>query len=146
MNVILKEDIKGTGKKGELLKVSDGYARNYLFPRGLAVSASKNALNELENREAAKIHHLALEKTLLENSAKAIEGNTIYIKAKAGSRGRLFGAVTAKEIAEELKIQMNIEIDKRKIIIPEIKAYGEYTCEIKFNSGVSAKLFLIIGE
>ena len=146
MKVILKADIKGTGKKGELHEVSDGYARNYLFPRALAMEANKNALNELENREAAKAHHLAEEKLEAQKNAKTIEEKVIYIKAKAGTSGRLFGAVTSKEIAEEIKTQMGIEIDKRKISTPEIKAFGEYTCEVKLSAAVSAKLTVVVGE
>jgi len=110
------------------------------------VEASKNALNELENREAAKAHHLAEEKKQAEENAKVIETKTLSIKAKAGASGRLFGAVTAKEIAEELKAQTGIAVDKRKIITPEIKAYGEYTCEVKLNQGITAKLMVQIGE
>ena len=112
MKVILLADVKGHGKKGELCNVSDGYARNFLFPKKLAVEADNTALNELKNREEAKAHHKQEEINAANATAKALEGKTVTIKAKAGSNGKLFGSVTSKEIALEidnsLKIKHNI--------------------------------------
>ena len=103
MKVILLADVKGTGKKGELVNASDGYARNYLIPRKLAREANAQAMNELKNAEASKQHRIEVEKANASEAAKKIDEKTIKMTAKAGQGGRLFGSVTAKEIAEELK-------------------------------------------
>ena len=100
MKVVLKQDVKGSGKKGELVEVADGYARNFLLKRGLAIPADAGAMNELKNREAAKAYRLAEEQKAAEEQKVAIDGKTVKLTAKAGANGKLFGAVTAKEIAE----------------------------------------------
>ena len=147
MKVILQQDVKGTGKKGDLVNVSDGYARNFLLPRKLCVEANAQALNEFENRKAAQKHHEAEQLQQARDTAAAVEGKTVQIKAKAGQNGRLFGAVTSKEIAEELKKQCGVEIDKRKIELPgEIKQLGVVQCEVKFQAGISAKIFVSVSE
>lgn len=105
MKVILLQDVKGSGKKGELVNVSDGYARNFLFPKKLAREANAQAMNELKNAEAAKEHHAAVELANAKEAAAKIEGKTVKVVGKAGQGGKLFGSVTAKEIAEELKKQ-----------------------------------------
>lgn len=146
MKVILLADVKGHGKKGELCNVSDGYARNFLFPKKLAVEANATAMNELKNREEAKAHHIEEEKKAAEAVANKLNGKTIEILAKAGASGKLFGAVTAKEIAIAIKEKFGVEIDKRKMQVADIKQFGEYTAEIKLYSGISAKLQVIVKE
>ena len=141
MKVVLKQDVKGSGKKGELVEVADGYARNFLLKRGLAIPADAGAMNELKNREAAKAYRLA------EEQKAAIDGKTVKLTAKAGANGKLFGAVTAKEIAEGIEKQLGTTLEKRKIVLKEdIKAFGSYTVEVKIYNGVSASVYVVVGE
>lgn len=146
MKVVLLEDVKGHGKKGELCNVSDGYARNFLFPKKLAVEANAAAMNELKNREEAKAHHIAEEKKAAEEIAAKINGKQVVIIAKAGGSGKLFGAVTAKEIAAAVNEQFGVEIDRRKMQVADIKQFGEYTAEVKLYNGISAKLTVTVKE
>lgn len=147
MKVVLLEDIKGSGKKGELINVSDGYARNYLFPRKLAKEANAQAMNELKNAEEAKAHKVKTETEAALSTAETLRGQSVKLYAKAGQGGRLFGSVTAKEIAEELKKQFKVDIDKRKIAMDgDIKAFGTYECEVKLYNGISAKIYAVVGE
>ena len=146
MKVILKQDVKGQGKKGELVNVSDGYARNFLFPRGLAVEADAQAMNDLKNREEAAKYRDDMEKKSAQAAAGLLTGKTLKLTAKAGQGGRLFGSVTTKEVAEELKKQFGLDIEKRKIAMADIKAYGSYGAEIKFSHGITAKLTVIVSE
>lgn len=144
MKVILLADIKGHGKKGELCNVSDGYARNFLFPKKLAVEADSTALNDLKNREASKAHHKQEEINAAKATAEALEGKTVTIKAKAGSNGKLFGSVTAKEIALEIENSLKIKIDRKKMQVADIKNFGEYTAEIKLYQGITAKVNVVV--
>ena len=147
MKVILKADIKGSGKAGELVNVSDGYARNYLFPRALAVEADQKAMNELRGRKEAKKHQEELEEQKARKAKAELSGKTVRLTARAGSAGRLFGAVTSKEIASAIKSQFGIDIDKRKIVLDaDIKAFGSYKIEIKLHPGISAELTVAVGE
>ena len=146
MKVVLLYDVKGHGKKGELCNVSDGYARNFLFPKKLAVEADNAALNELKNREQAAAHHKQEEINAANATAKALNGKEVVIKAKAGSNGKLFGSVTSKEIAAEIKNKLGIEIDKKKMSVADIKNFGEYTAEIKLYQGISAKITVKVTE
>ncbi len=146
MKVILKQDVKGQGKKGELVTVSDGYARNFLFPRGLAAEADSQAMNELRNREESVAYHKKVEKDAALDAASKLKDKTIIIHAKAGSGGRLFGSVTTKEVAEALEKQLGIKVDKRKISMNDIKAFGSYTAEIKLYTGVSAAVMVNVEE
>jgi len=146
MKVVLLADVKGHGKKGELCNVSDGYARNFLFPKKLAVEANASAMNELKNREESKAHHIAEEKKAAEETAAKLDGKQVVITAKAGASGKLFGAVTAKEIAAEIKKQFNIDIDRRKMLVADIKQFGEYTAEIKLYNGIVAKIQVAVKE
>lgn len=146
MKVILTADVKGQGKKGEMINVSDGYARNFLFKQKLAVEANNAALNELKNREAAKAHHIEEEKKAAQADAAKVDGKTITIHAKAGASGKLFGSVTSREIAEELQKAFAIQVDKRKISVADIKAFGTYMAEIKFYNGISASLTIEVCE
>ena len=146
MKVVLLADVKGHGKKGELCNVSDGYARNFLFPKKLAIEANAAAMNELKNREEANAHHLAEAKKAAEEIAKKINGKTVTIIAKAGASGKLFGAVTARGIAAEIKNTFGVDIDRRKMNVADIKQFGEYTAEIKLYTGVSATISVIVKE
>ncbi len=146
MKVILNADVKGLGKKGELVNASDGYARNFLFPKNLAVEANAGAMNELKNRESAKAHHIAEEKAAAEANANKIEGKTVVLHAKAGSNGKLFGAITSKEIALELGKTFGVEVDKKKITCTDIKSYGEFSAEVKFYNGIIAKVTVKVQE
>ncbi len=147
MKVVLLADVKGSGKKGELVNVSDGYARNFLFPKKLAKEANAQAMNELKNAEEAKAYKVKTETEAAKKAAGILEGKTVRLTAKAGQGGRLFGSVTAKEIAEALKEQFGVEIDKRKIAIDgDIKAFGTYSCEIKLYAGITAKVYVMVAE
>lgn len=146
MEVILKEDVKGLGKKGEKVKASDGYARNFLFPKKLAVEANAQTITEYNNSEASKKHKIDVEIANAEESKKKIEGKTVKLRAKAGQNGKLFGSVTAKEVASEIKNQLSVEVDKRKITMNDIKNFGTYEAEVKLYQNISAKLYVEVGE
>ena len=140
MKVILLCDVKGQGKKDQIVDVSDGYARNFLFPQKKAIPADAKATNELKSKEESKQFRISEEKKAAEALAAKIEKVTIEIKMEHGADGRLYGSVTAKDIAEELKKAVSADIDKRKILLKEsIKAYGNYTVEIKLLTDVIAK-------
>ena len=146
MKVILLQDVKGHGKKGQLCNVSDGYARNFLLPKKLAVEAGNSAMNELKNRESAAAHHKQEEIDKATATAKQLEGKTVSISAKAGAGGKLFGSVTSKEIAAQIKTELGIEIDKKKMNVADIKNFGEYTAEIKLHQGIIAKITVKVTE
>lgn len=146
MKVVLLEDVKGSGKKGELVNVSDGYARNFLFPRKLAKEANAQAMNELKNAQAAAEHRVQVEKDNANEAKAKLDGRSVKITAKAGQGGKLFGSVTSKEIAEAIRAQYQVTIDKRRIESADIKAFGTFTCEIKLYTGISAKIFVVVGE
>lgn len=146
MKVILNQDVKDLGKKGELVNVSDGYAKNFLLPRKIAVIADAAAMNELKNREMSKAHHLAVEKANAEAAAKTLEGKSLRISAKAGANGRLFGSVTSKEISEQIKKTFDIDIDKKKIIVEDIRSFGTFECTVKVYTGISVKIYIVVGE
>ena len=146
MKVILTQDVKNLGKKGEMVSTSDGYARNFLFPRKLAVEANAQAMTELKNREDSKNHKIALEKAAANEAAAALGGKTVRITAKAGQNGKLFGSVMAKEIAETVKKQFNIDIDKRKITVEDIKTFGTFPAQAKFYQGITADFFVSVSE
>jgi len=146
MKVILKQDVKGLGKKGELVNASDGYARNFLFPKNLATPADAQNITELKNAEQAKQHKLETETAAAQASADKISGKVIKITAKAGQGGKLFGSVTAKEIAEQIKKEYSIDVDKRKITVDDIKAFGTYEAEIKLYNGIVAKVKVQVSE
>ena len=146
MKIILTQDVKGLGKKGELVNASDGYARNFLFPRNLAAEANSQAMTELKNRENSKKHRIDVETQEAKASAAKINGKTIKVTAKAGQGGRLFGSVTAKEIAAVMKTQLGIDIDKRKITVDDIKAFGTYPAMVKLYQGVTAEFSVMVSE
>lgn len=146
MKVILTQDVKSLGKKGELVNASDGYARNFLFPRKLAVEANAQAMNELKNRESAEKYRLETELKNAKEVAAKINGKTVKLTAKAGQGGRLFGSVTAKEVAEQISRQFGVSVDKRKVSMADIKSFGTFSAEIKVYNGVNATVYVSVGE
>ncbi|MBQ0014274.1 MAG: 50S ribosomal protein L9 [Clostridia bacterium] len=146
MKVILKEDVKGLGKKGDMVNASDGYARNFLFPKNLAVEANAQNVTEKNNADASKQFKYDTEKAEAQACADKLEGQILKMTAKAGKAGKLFGSVTAKEIAAKIKSDYAIDVDKRKITAPEIKAFGTYNVSVKLFEGVKADLKVQVVE
>lgn len=147
MKVILTADVKGQGKKGELKEVSEGYARNYLLPRKLAVEANADNMNALRLKERAKAAAIAAEKAKAQENAKALEGVVVKVAAKAGAGGKLFGAVTSQEISDALKAQHGIEIEKQKIVQAEpIKTYGSFDVKCKFGYEINGVIHVLVIE
>lgn len=147
MQVILLQDVKALGKKGEMVKVSEGYARNYLIPKNLAQPANAGNINNMKTQMAAKDFHKAEEKAAAEALKAKLDGATVTFSLKAGAGGKMFGSVTAKEISDELKRLFSTEIDKKKINLPvAIKSFGEYTAEIKLYPEVAAKIKVFAKE
>lgn len=146
MKVILKADVKSLGKKGDLVNTSDGYARNFLFPKGLAIEANAQAMNEFNNKETAKKFHKAEEIKAANELKDRIEGKTLKVAAKAGANGKLFGSVTAKDVSAAIKGEMGENIDKRKISMQDIKAFGTTQIELKVYQGITAKVFVQVVE
>lgn len=140
MEVIFLADVKGSGKKGEIKNVSDGYAKNYLIKNGLAIVASKDAKQEVQSKNEAKAFHYEQDKAKAQKQAEEIKKAPVVIKAKVGENGKIFGSITTKEIAEEYA-KLGYNFDKRKIILKEpIKTLGTYIVEIKLFEGVTAKV------
>ena len=146
MKVILTQDVKAQGKKGQLINVSDGYARNYLIPRGLAIEATGAALNDLKNKESAKKHQIEVETAEANATREKLESVLVKIEASGGADGRLYGSVTSKDVAEALEAQTGIVIDRRKIEMDGIKAYGSYSFDVKLYSGVVGKINVVVTE
>lgn len=147
MKVIFNVDVRGQGKKGEMKEVSDGYARNYLLPRKLATEATADNINALKLKEKAKAAQMAKEKALAEENAKKLSGVQVIIRAKAGSGGKLFGAVTSQEISKALKEQFDIDIEKNKIVQADpIKTFGAFTVKAKLGYEVSGTINLMVVE
>ncbi len=147
MKVIFNTDVRGQGKKGEMKEVSDGYARNYLLPRKLASEATADALNALKLKEKAKAAQMAKEKALAEENAKRLSGVVVQISARAGQGGRLFGAVTSQEIADALREQHGIELEKNKIVQAEpIKQFGSFEVKAKLGYEVSGTINVLVTE
>ena len=148
MKVILLDNVKGVGKKDEIINANDGYARNFLFPKGLAVEANNANLIKLKAKQDSKAFKKGEDKKEALNIKEQIEKITLKIEVKAGENGKIFGGVTSKEIAEQLKKQCNIELDKKKIDLKEtIKTVGIFTVDVKLFEGIVGKLKLeIIGK
>lgn len=147
MKVILQQDVKGQGKKGQLIDVSDGYARNFLLPRKLAVTATAENLNTMKQQEKARAAQMAAEKAAAEAAAERLKGCVVKIPAKAGNGGRLFGSVTSKEISDGLKTQCDMDIAKAKIVLPEpIKAFGTYQVKCKLGYEISGTINVVVTE
>ena len=146
MKVLLLADVKGQGKKDQIINVSDGYARNFLFPRKLAVEADAKAIGDAKNKEEAKNFKIQEEKKAARELAEKISQILLVIKAP-GSEGRLYGSITSKDVTDQLKSQYGIEVDKRKVTLSEmIKSYGDYTADIKLYTEISAKLSINVTE
>lgn len=147
MKVIYLQDVKGSGKKGEVKNVADGYARNMLLPKGLAVEATPENMNKLEGQKASAQHKTDVEKLAATEAAAKIKDKKLIIKAKAGSNDRLFGSVTAANIAEALDSQLGVKVDKKKISLSsDIKNFGSYTATVKFYTGISEKVDVDVVE
>ena len=147
MKVMLLKDVKGQGKKDQIVDVSDGYARNFLFPKKLAVVADNKAINEVKNKEASKNHKIAVETQEAKDIAAKLEGIIVKIVSKSGADGKLYGAVTNKDVADALEAQHKIVIDKKKITVATpIKSYGKYELDVKLYAGISGKINVIIVE
>ena len=146
MKVILLQDIKALGKKGELAEVSEGYGRNYLLPKKLAKEANAQAMNEYKNAENSKNYKIATAKAQAEQDKQKLEGKVFKMTAN-GNNGKLFGSITSKQIAEEIKKQYGIAVDKRKVVLErDIKEFGTYKAEVKLYTGISASIDVQVSE
>ncbi len=147
MKVILEQDVKGQGKKGDLIEVSDGYARNYLLPRKLAVPATADNLNAMKLKEQARAAQIEKEKQQAREYAEKLKTITVTIEAKSGGKGKLFGAVTSKEISDALKEQHNIELEKNRIVqLEPIKTYGSFEVKCKLGHEISSTIKVMVVE
>lgn len=147
MKVLLLQDVKGKGKKDTIVDVSDGYARNFLLPKGVAVEADAKIMNDYKNKQAAKKHHEEMEKQAAKKTAEKLAGFVVKIFATAGADGRFYGSVTAKDIAEELEKQHGITVDKRKIVLDDaIKAFGSYSLDVKLYPEIAGKLNVVVTQ
>jgi large subunit ribosomal protein L9 len=147
MKVLLKEDVKGQGKKGEIVNVSDGYARNFLFPKKLAVIADAKAMNEVKAKKEAEIHKIEADKQKAKELSEKLSKITLKIASTSAPDGKLYGSVTAANIAEALKSAENIDIDKRKILLEEhIKSFGTYVVEVKVYPEITANLTVVVTD
>ena len=147
MKVILLTNVKGLGKKDEMVEASDGYARNYLIPKKLAIIADNKAQNELKGKEAAKQYKIDEERKAAKETASRLEGAVVKIRSASGADGRLYGAVTAKDIAEALEKDFGIVVDKRKMELADaIKTYGTYSVSVKLYTDVVGKFTVVVHE
>ena len=147
MKVILTQDVKSQGKKDQIIEVSDGYARNFLFPKKLAIPADAKAVNEAKNKEASRLHKIEVERQQAKDIAAKLDTVFVKIKGKSGADGRLYGAITPKDIADTLMKDFSIDIDKRKIGVPEpIKTFGKFELEVKLYNEVTGKIHLLVSE
>lgn len=149
MKVVLLKDVKGQGKKDQIINVSDGYARNFLFPKGLAAEASGSVLNDIKNKEASKAHKIEVERAAAKEIASKLEEIKVILKVKSGGAsggGKMYGSVTAKDVADALASQHKIEVDRRKIVMDAIKSYGAYTVDVKLYPEVVGKIHVSVTE
>lgn len=147
MKVLLKEDVKGQGKKGEIINVSDGYARNFLFPKKLAVVADAKAVNEVKTKKEAEIHKIESEKQKAKDLSEKLSKITLKITSTSAPDGKLYGSVTPANIAEALKTQANLDIDKKKINLEEhIKSFGTYVVEVKVYPELTANITVVVTD
>ncbi|MGN1346346.1 MAG: 50S ribosomal protein L9 [Eubacteriales bacterium] len=147
MKVVLLQDVKGQGKKDQLINVSDGYARNFLLPRKLAVEADARILNDIKNKEAAREYKIEQEKKAARETAEKLQSIVVKIKVQPGSAGdgKFYGSVTTKDIGEALSSQHGIDIDRRKIVLNDpIKAYGTYSVDVKLYPEISGKINVVV--
>ncbi|MBR2848705.1 MAG: 50S ribosomal protein L9 [Clostridia bacterium] len=147
MKVVLLQDVKAQGKKGDLVNVSDGYARNFLFPKGLAVEADAKIMNELKTKEEARLHKIEEEKAAARAVAEKLTGIVVKLKSTAGADGRLYGSITAKDIAEALQSVHGVTVDKRKIVMDgPIRAFGTYALDVKLYTEISGKINVVVSD
>ncbi len=147
MKVILQQDVRGQGKKGQMIEVAEGYARNYLLPRKLAVAATADAMNTMRLQEKARKAELERQKAEAQAAAEQLKGAVVKLTAKAGANGKLFGAVTAKEISDALMSQHGIELGKQKIVMEEpIKSFGTYELKAKLGFEISGTVYVVVAE
>ena len=147
MKVILLADVKGQGKKNDVIEVSDGYGKNFLIPRKLAKPADAQSLNDVKVKEAARVYRIETEKKEAQALAEKLKSLQVKITASSGGDGRLYGSITSKDIVEKLKADTGIDIDKRKVIMGDpIKAYGKYEVEVKLYTEVTGKINLLVCE
>ncbi len=145
MKVILTQDVKAQGKKGDIIDVSDGYARNFLLPRKLAIIADAKAVNEAKNKEASRLHKIETERAAASETAAKLESVLVKIAAPSGADDRLYGSITAKDIAEALKEQHGIDIDRRKMVLDHpIRSFGSYTVDAKLYTDVTARVNVLV--
>ena len=141
MKVILLKDVKGTGKKDQILEVSDGFARNFLLPRKVAIEATSEAVNSIERAKGAAKHREDVKQSEAEALSRELKGKVVVVKVRAGEGGKLYGSITSQEIADAIKAQLGVEIDKRKVEPTEpIKSLGQTTVNLKLYDGVSARI------
>ena len=147
MKVVLLQDVKAQGKKNDIVEVSEGYARNFLFPKKLAIVADAKAINDIKNKKSSEAPKIELERQAAKELSTKLEEVTVKLSVEGGSEGRLYGAVTAKDIAEALKSQFGVEIDKRKIVLDApIKAYGTYKLDAKLYQEITGKVTVMVIE
>ena len=147
MQVVLLADVNGKGKKGDVVNVADGYARNYLIPHKLAVKADAKILTEIKNQESSRLHKLEVEKQEAKELAAKLSGITVTITEAAGADGKLYGSVTTKDVAEALEKQHSIVVDKRKIVMDgNIRAFGTYQLDVKVYPEISGKITLVVKQ
>lgn len=147
MKVILTQDVKGKGKKGQMIEASDGYARNFLLPRKMAIEATADNVNTMKMNDKAKAEQAAREKAQAQEFAQKLKDVTVEIKAKAGSGGRLFGSITSAEVSDALKTQFGINIDKKKIVQDEpIKSFGTFSMKAKLGYEIVATITIHVSE
>ena len=146
MKMILLQDVKSVGKKGDLINASEGYAKNFLLPRKLAVEATKSNLNDYELKQKAEAKRKQEELEKAQATAKELEDKVVTIKVKTGGNGKLFGSVTSKDVAAQIKKDLGVEIDKRKIVMDDIKTFGTVQAEVKVYAGITAKIFVQVTE
>ena len=147
MKVILKQDVKGSGKKGEVIEVADGYARNFLIKRNLATEVSAQSINELKNKQCSDQFKIDQEVKAANEIAEKLNDKTANFKVKAGANGKLFGSVSSKEIVEKIQSEYDVKIDKKKISLDtEVKAFGTYKATIKLYQGITATMNIVVTE
>ena len=147
MKVILLQDVQGTGKKGEIKEVKEGYARNFLIKKGLAQEANAKNLNLLQGQKDSAQHKIDVDTANAKAIAEALEGKTISVKAKAGQNGRLFGTVTSKEVSAAIKKSLNLDVDKKKInILMKIEGFGTFAADARLYAGVTAKFTVSVED
>lgn len=147
MKVVLLQDVKAQGKKNDIVEVSEGYARNFLFPKKLAIPADAKAINDIKNKKSSEAHKIEVERAKAKEIAEKLNETTVKIVGEGGKDGKFYGAVTSKDIAEALKAQFGYDVDKRKVVLDApIKAFGSYKIDIKLYQDISGKVTVSVVE